>query len=217
MLRDGAARQEGAGPNSHDGAVEVFARVLLRRYGVVFRRLLERESLSVSWYELMSRLSPAGSAGRNSRGIFVAGIGGEQFALPEAVGRLRSLRKSPATGALVTISGADPLNLAGILTPGKRVAGIAANRILLRDGVPVAAQEGRELVSLEPEGKEVEGLLERTLPSGACRLRYAGITPDPNKSWPEARFPRFGSSAIHGANEPGLFELDFVALDGLGD
>ena len=164
-------------PAPRDAAIETFARVLLRRYGVIFRRLLERESLKVSWYELSRVYRRLEARGEIRGGYFVGGIGGEQFALPEAIGLLRSTRKAPANGELVAISGADPLNLAGILTPGKRIAGITPNRILLRDGVPIAAQEGHQVLSLEPDSKEVEGLVERSLRIGtmpsALRRYYA--------------------------------------------
>ncbi|HZF09249.1 MAG TPA: hypothetical protein VFE33_10715, partial [Thermoanaerobaculia bacterium] len=69
---------------------------------------------------------------------------GEQYALPEAVGKLRALRRAPGRGELVTVSAADPLNLVGILTPGPRVSALAGNRILYRDGIPIALHEGKE-------------------------------------------------------------------------
>src|SRR5204863_2910709 len=118
---------------SREPAVETYARVLLRRYGVVFRRLLERESLDVTWFELGRVYRRLEARGEIRGGHFVGGVSGEQFALPEAIGLLRSLRKIKPAHELVTISAADPLNLAGILTSGPRVAAIAANRMLLRD------------------------------------------------------------------------------------
>jgi ATP-dependent Lhr-like helicase len=78
-------------------------------------------------------------------------VGGEQFALPEAIGLLRSIRKTAATGELITLSAADPLNLQGILTPGPRISSLTANRILFRDGLPVAALEGGEVRKLVDE------------------------------------------------------------------
>ena len=73
------------------------------------------------------------------------GFGGEQFALPEAVGRLRAVRKEEKTGELVAISAADPLNLVGVVTPEARVPAIGGNRIVFADGVPIAALEGGEV------------------------------------------------------------------------
>jgi ATP-dependent Lhr-like helicase len=150
-----------------DTAIETFARVLLRRYGVVFRRLLEREALAVSWYELGRVYRRLEARGEIRGGHFVGGVGGEQFALPEAIGLLRSVRKIPAEGQLLAISGADPLNLAGILTPGRRVTSIASNRLLLRDGVPIAALEGGEIQRLDSEPKEGDETVQRALRLGS--------------------------------------------------
>jgi ATP-dependent Lhr-like helicase len=111
----------------------------------VFRRLLERETPAVSWYELGRIYRRWEARGEIRGGYFVGGISGEQFALPEAIGLLRSIRKTPLNGRLVTLSAADPLNLQGILTPGPRIAALAAGRILFRDGFPIAALEAGEL------------------------------------------------------------------------
>jgi ATP-dependent Lhr-like helicase len=158
-------------------AVETFARALLRRYGVVFRRLLERESLKVSWFELGRIYRRLEARGEIRGGYFVSGVSGEQFALPEAIGLLRSVRKTPPKGELIAISGADPLNLAGILTPGPRIACVTANRLLLRDGVAVAALEAGNVVMLENESDAVSGEVERALRvgtlSGPLRRYYA--------------------------------------------
>src|SRR5205814_6811177 len=134
-VKNGNGSPSRAATAMDDPALETFARVLLRRYGVVFRRLLERESIKVSWYELGRVYRRLEARGEIRGGHFVSGIGGEQFALSEAIALLRSVRRLAADGELITISGADPLNLAGILTPGPRVTAITANRILLRDGV----------------------------------------------------------------------------------
>src|SRR5213076_1063917 len=123
---------EPPGSPLRDEAIETFARVLLRRYGVVFRRLLERESLKVSWFELGRVYRRLEARGEIRGGYFVSGVSGEQFALPEAIGLLRSIRKTKPTGELIALRAADPLNLVGILTPGPRVTAITSNRILLR-------------------------------------------------------------------------------------
>ncbi len=131
-----------------DAAVEKFASLLLRRYGVVFRRLLERESLAATWYEL-SRIYRRWEARSEIRGgYFVGGVSGEQFALPEAIGLLRSIRKAPPNRELIALSAADPLNLQGILTPGPRIASLTPNRIVFRDGFPLAALEAGEVRKL---------------------------------------------------------------------
>jgi ATP-dependent Lhr-like helicase len=122
-------------------AIEAQAWALLRRYGVVFRRLLDRETNLAPWRELTRVYRRLEARGVIRGGRFVAGFSGEQFALPEAVGRLRAVRRQPKSGRLLAVSAADPLNLAGILTPGLRVTALAGNRVLYRDGVPVAAQE----------------------------------------------------------------------------
>jgi ATP-dependent Lhr-like helicase len=150
-----------------EAAIEAFARCLLRRYGVVFRRLLEREALSVSWYELGRFYRRLEARGEIRGGYFVSGISGEQFALPEAIAQLRASRKQAAQGRLVTLSGADPLNLAGILTPGARVSSVASNRILLRDGAPLATLEAGRVLKLEAQTSEMDRLIERALRIGA--------------------------------------------------
>src|SRR5262249_57613719 len=110
-----------AGPPPGEAAIEGQARALLRRYGIVFRRLLERESFSLSWYELGRVYRRLEARGEIRGGHFVSGVSGEQFALSDAIGFLRSVRKALPKGELVTISGADPLNLFGILVPGPRI------------------------------------------------------------------------------------------------
>src|SRR5213596_3296694 len=148
LLRTDAASSPSLGNGAENSAraeaIEQFARVLLHRYGVVFRRLLGRESFPVTWYELGRIYRRWEARGEIRGGYFVGGTSGEQFALPEAIGLLRSIRKTPPKGALVTLSAADPLNLQGILTPGPRIAAVTANRILFRDGLPLAALEAGE-------------------------------------------------------------------------
>lgn len=125
--------------------VEAIARTLLRRYGVVFRALLARESRLPTWRELATVYRRLEARGEIRGGRFVSSFGGEQFGLPEAVGRLRAVRKREKNGEMVPLSGSAPLNLVGILTPDARVAAIAPNRVRFRDGVALAALEGGEL------------------------------------------------------------------------
>jgi len=88
-------------------------------------------------------------------GRFVAGISGEQFALPEAVQALRETRRAAMTGELIAVSGADPLNLVGVLLPGAKVPALTGNRVLYRDGAAVAALVGGEIRWFEPlEGSD---------------------------------------------------------------
>src|SRR5207247_8646996 len=127
---------------SREAAIETQARSLLRRYGIVFRKLLAREANAAPWRELGRVYRRLEARGEIRGGRFVTGMSGEQFALPDAVDRLREVRRTPADGRLHVISAADPLNLAGIVTSGERVRAIAASRIVYRDGVPLAAMEG---------------------------------------------------------------------------
>jgi ATP-dependent Lhr-like helicase len=158
-------------------AIEALARVLLRRYGIVSRRILERESLSASWFELIRVYRRLEARGEIRGGYFVSGLSGEQFAMPEAIGLLRSIRKTAPKNELIAISGADPLNLAGILTSGPRIASITAHRILLRDGVPVAALKAGQVFSLEHQSEEQGYAFERAIRVGsmppALRPYYA--------------------------------------------
>lgn len=120
--------------------LEHIAMTLLRRYGVVFWRLLEREADWLpSWRELLRTFHRLEARGEIRGGRFVSGLAGEQFALPEAIPLLREVRRRPHDGSLVVVCGVDPLNLAGTLLPGAKVPGLASNRLVYRDGVPVAA------------------------------------------------------------------------------
>jgi ATP-dependent Lhr-like helicase len=132
--------------NGDAAAVEHVARVLLRRYGVVFWRLLEREAAWLPpWRELLRVYRRLESRGDIRGGRFVAGFTGEQFALPDAIGLLRDTRRQAAADDWIAVSGADPLNLAGILTPGPKLAALAGNRLLYRAGVPIAVLSGGEV------------------------------------------------------------------------
>ena len=123
-------------------SIEALARQLLRRYGVVFRALLGREAIRAPWRELLRVYWRLEARGEIRGGRFVGGFSGEQFALPEAVGSLRAVRNAQASGDLVAVGGADPLNLVGLVTPGATVPALAGNRLLYRDGVPVAVATG---------------------------------------------------------------------------
>jgi ATP-dependent Lhr-like helicase len=149
--------------------VERVARVLLRRYGVVFRKLMDREGMTLPWRELLRALRRLEARGEIRGGRFVAGVSGEQFALNEAVSALRSMRRKEPDGALISVSAADPLNLVGIVLPGARVPVIPSNRILYRDGVPIAILEAgqeRYLVDLEKtaEWPAKKALIHRPVP-----------------------------------------------------
>ena len=130
----------------HSVLSEKVARQLLRRYGVVFRDLLQRESLAQSWRDLLVAYRRMELKGEVRGGRFITGFVGEQFALPEAVESLRMMRKgSGATAGLeIKISACDPLNLAGIVLPGPRVPAVPTNYLILRDGIVMRTVMGRE-------------------------------------------------------------------------
>jgi ATP-dependent Lhr-like helicase len=142
-------RRSAAAERKED-AIEHVARTLLARYGVVFWRLLEPEAaLLPPWRELLRVFRRLESRGEIRGGRFVAGFSGEQFALPEAIGILRAARRQPAADQWVSVSGADPLNLVGILTPGPKLPALACNRLLYRDGIPTAMLVADEIQFLE--------------------------------------------------------------------
>jgi ATP-dependent Lhr-like helicase len=145
---------QSADPKTRDAAVEHMARTLLRRYGVVFWRLLGREaSFLPPWRDLLRVFRRMEARGEIRGGRFVAGFSGEQYALPDAVGALREIRRKAPSGEWVSLSGADPLNLVGILTPGQKVSALTGNRIIFRDGVPMAMLIGGKVEytsSIEP-------------------------------------------------------------------
>ena len=157
LLRRGSAAsvvdKQRPAPTPAD-TLEHIAMTLLRRYGVVFWRLLEREADWLpSWRELLRTFHRLEARGEIRGGRFVTGMSGEQFALASAVQRLREIRRTPANGRLLTISAADPLNLAGIVTSGDRIRAAAGTRIVYRDGIPLAVRERgvtRELSSASP-------------------------------------------------------------------
>jgi ATP-dependent Lhr-like helicase len=130
---------------------------LLRRYGVVFRDLLGRESLALSWRELLVQYRRMELQGEIRGGRFVGGFTGEQFALPEAVESLRAMRKRNESGAVshdIKLSASDPLNLAGVILPGPRVPAVPSNFVVFRDGALVRAVLGRESADRLPEQTE---------------------------------------------------------------
>lgn len=128
-------------PSKHsdkpESSVAHIARVLLKRYGVVFRTLLERENIQASWRELHYELRRLEARGEIRGGRFVAGFSGEQFALPEAIAPLRNQRDA-SLDRFSIINACDPLNLAGVITPGKKLPTRHTLHIMYRDGLPVA-------------------------------------------------------------------------------
>jgi ATP-dependent Lhr-like helicase len=145
-------------------AVEHIARVLLRRYGVVFRKLLERESGLPPWRELFYVYRRLEARGEIRGGRFVSGFAGEQFALPEAADLLKNISRDPNVDR-IAVSATDPLNLVSIVAPGEKVPALSANRVLFEQGTPIAVQAGgdvRYLKSISSESQwEIRNLLIR--------------------------------------------------------
>ena len=123
-----------------DELAEAVAEQLIARWGVVFRDLMTRENIAVSWRDLLWAMRRMEARGTIRGGRFVSGFSGEQFALPEAVDALRSVRKLKLNGERIKISAADPLNLAGIVLPGPRVPALPTNSVIYVDGM--VASEG---------------------------------------------------------------------------
>jgi ATP-dependent helicase Lhr and Lhr-like helicase len=129
-------------------ALEATCRMLLHRYGIVFREVLSRETILPKWRELLITLRRLEDRGEVRGGRFVSGFLGEQFALPVAVESLRAQRNAPALGEVVSVSAADPLNLVGIVVPGERVAANSGRLVAFRDGVAVSPSERPGVVAL---------------------------------------------------------------------
>ena len=166
LRRDLPGGGGGAGEGEEARAASI-ARVLLRRYGVVFRRLLDNEPRTLPWWQLVRALRRMEARGDVRGGRFVTGVSGEQFALPEAVGLLRRIRRRAPSGRPVPVSAADPLNLTGILAPGPRIAKSTRSRVVYRDGVPVAAHEGGAFVQLGEYEDAVANQIERAARIGS--------------------------------------------------
>ena len=145
-------RAHEAGPADRGGFAEEIARLLLRRYGVLFRDVAAASGLAVPWRELLRALRRLEARGEVRGGRFVGGFAGEQFALPEALEALRRARRQPRTGERVRLAAADPLNLTGVVLPGPRIPAVLDRSIELVDGAlaePPAAPRG---VRLEGRG-----------------------------------------------------------------
>jgi ATP-dependent helicase Lhr and Lhr-like helicase len=155
MMRGPDASQQS--PEWRDAAVESACGVLLGRYGVVFRDLMERETAMPRWRELLGMFRRMEARGTVRGGRFVSGFGGEQFALPEALGSLRAMRKLDNVADSVTYSAADPMNLVGAVIPGEREAAIPGRSVTYPITNTVA----------DPKADEVDAITAGTLPLAA--------------------------------------------------
>ena len=131
-------------------ALEHVARTLLRRWGVVCWRLMEREAAWLPpWRDLVRIYRRLEARGEARGGRFIAGLSGEQYALPDAIATLRQVRRQPRDGALVVLSASDPANLQGSVLAGARVPRIAGARVLFQDGLAIAALVGGQVEMLQ--------------------------------------------------------------------
>jgi ATP-dependent Lhr-like helicase len=142
----------------------------------VFWKLLERESaLLPPWRDLPRVYRRLEARGEIRGGRFIATFSGEQYALPEAVAALREIRRTREDGTLITVSGADPLNLAGIVTPGAKLSGLTNNRLLYRDGRPIAWLAAGQVTILDPSETGNKWELRKVLLQGTVRH---SVTPE---------------------------------------
>ena len=145
-------------------AAELWGRQLLQRYGVVFHRVVQRETGLPPWRDLLRVWRRMEARGEIRGGRFVSEFSGEQYALPEAVEALRAVRRKDGDGALIPLSGADPLNLTGLITPGERVPSVAGNRVVYQDGLPVATRVAGAVTHLhEPKDPTERDAIIRAL------------------------------------------------------
>ena len=157
LLRPAAAA--GADPAAAGAAddLEQVARTLLRRYGVMCWRLIEREPAWLPpWRDLVRVYRRLEARGEIRGGRFIAGLTGEQFALPEAIAAMREVRRRAPDGGLICLAATDPANLLGTLLAGPKLARVAGSRVLYRDGLPLATSVGGQLewlVALPPGEK----------------------------------------------------------------
>ena len=164
----------------------------------VLARARARGRLAATVAGTPARLSPARSARRNPGRPVRCRFPGEHFALPEAVGMLREVRRKQNSGAWVSLSGADPLNLAGVLTPGPKLAALTGNRVLYRDGVPVALYGGGEVqyvaeLDAASQWEARNTLLRRAVPRSLVHLSRAVL------AWVQGGLPKRGRVAKDGS------------------
>jgi ATP-dependent helicase Lhr and Lhr-like helicase len=196
LRRDNPPEAQFPGPTAPNGSrsdstaidrdtIEAIARKLLQRYGVVFRKVLDRESINVPWRDLLRVYRRLEARGEIRGGRFVGGFSGEQFASTEAVQLLRSIRRAPLEGMMISLSAADPLNLQGVIMPGPRLSPSSINRVLYRDGMPIAVLEAKELrflveMSAADQWQARNALLRRDVPPKVrAYLNQTGSTVSP--------------------------------------
>jgi len=158
-----------------DDRSEPIARQLLNRYGVIFPELLARDALTYRWRDLVRVYRRLEARGEIRGGRFLSGFIGEQFALPEAVELLRKTKNAEPDGRFIAVSACDPLNLAGILSPGHKVPAVVRNRLVFRDGVPIVSMENGSVVELTNASPDI---IERAKVTLSVRISQAGYQMD---------------------------------------
>ncbi len=183
---------------SQEEITEQWAWQLIRRWGVVFRDLVLREPLSPQWWELLRVYRRLEARGEIRGGRFIQGVGGEQFATGEAVRELRSLRDSDNPPELTIVSAADPLNLTGIIGSGKRIPGLAVNRVAYLDGQVVGWKKGEETWLAEEISVSYRQEIERSfgLRSKGTPKEVPVEKPDSKQKKKKKRRPNRDSSGI---------------------
>jgi ATP-dependent Lhr-like helicase len=169
--------------------LEYWCELLLRRYGVLFRELLAREPAAPPWWELARVLRRMELRGEVRGGRFLAGVGGEQFAIEAAVSRLRDLRDGEPSGEWTLISAADPLNLSGVISTGPRVPATHKNALILHGGRCVAAKVAGRIEFLASVDPEHAMLMRKSLQVGRKVRRQALASEPETVRLPTARQP----------------------------
>jgi ATP-dependent Lhr-like helicase len=143
----GVVESAGAQAERREAEIESACWMLLRRYGVVFRDVLQRETTIPRWRDLQGMFRRLEARGSVRGGRFVSGFGGEQFAVPEAVTSLRETRLH-MPGEPVTVAAADPLNLAGVVVPGERPAAVPGKTITFLGGAVQAEESSLAITAM---------------------------------------------------------------------
>lgn len=153
-------------------SVEQVARILLRRYGVMCWNMLEREPAWLPpWRDLVRTYRRLEARGEIRGGRFIAGLSGEQFALPEAIAQMRLVRRQPPDNSLVCLAATDPANLLGSIVPGPKVARVAGSRVLYQDGLPIATSVAGQVEMLVPlEAKQEQAAIRALSLDPALRV-----------------------------------------------
>jgi ATP-dependent Lhr-like helicase len=153
-------------PVSREQYLDAWCRQLLRRYGVVFRDLLGRETSAPSWHELIGTLRRLELRGAVRGGRFVSQVAGEQYAAPEEVERLRQSREESRDEPWLVISAADPLNLFGVITPGARIPATHRNALVIHSGRLVASRQAGRVEFYEPLDPATQWAMRRAMTLG---------------------------------------------------